>query len=142
MSETLIFYYSINDKNVVFCLWSNKVPDINISYDYILAALKKLVSINSVLPNEEPLAAFIADEIRSYGLEPVWHEVAPGRPNVYASLGAGPTDKFLVFSGHSDTVPPASDWEHDPFRPLESNGRLYGLGAINMKAGLACILIN
>jgi acetylornithine deacetylase/succinyl-diaminopimelate desuccinylase-like protein len=111
-----------------------------IDESYLHRTLRQMIRINSVLPNEEKLAAFIADEIRSMCIEPEWHEVAPGRPNVYATAELGSAEPFLVFSGHSDTVGPASDWATDPFEPVEQDGRLYGLGAINMKAGLACML--
>jgi acetylornithine deacetylase/succinyl-diaminopimelate desuccinylase-like protein len=107
---------------------------------YLLQSLRDMIRIDSVLPREEALAAYLADRIRELGSEPEWHEVAPGRPNVCATAELGNSDRFLVFSGHSDTVPAASGWETDPFEPFEKDGRLYGLGAINMKAGLACML--
>ncbi len=107
---------------------------------YLRRLLDSMIQIDSVLPHEEDLASFIAEEIRKFGLEPDWHEIAPGRPNVGAIAQLGPSDQFLVFSGHSDTVPAAEGWETDPFKPVERDGRLYGLGAINMKSGLACML--
>ncbi len=113
---------------------------VRIDPDYLKTILRRMISINSVLPHEEKLAEFIAGEIKSFGIEPIWHEVAPGRPNVYARAELGPGDRFLVISGHSDTVGPASDWETDPFEAVERNGKLYGLGSINMKSGLACAL--
>jgi len=113
---------------------------IEIDCEYLLDILKRMISIDSVLTHEQKLASYIAEEIRALGLEPEWHEIAPDRPNVYASADFGSDGKFLVFSGHSDTVPPASDWQSNPFTPVMSDGRLYGLGAINMKAGLACML--
>jgi len=116
------------------------MTQIAINPDYLLQALREMIRIDSVLPREEALAAYLAEEIREFGLEPEWHEVAPGRPNVYTTAELGKSDRFLVFSGHSDTVPAASGWETDPFEPFEKDGRLYGLGAINMKAGLACML--
>jgi len=116
------------------------MTQIAINPDYLLQTLREMIRINSVLPREEALAAYLAELIRELGLEPEWHEVAPGRPNVYATAELGKSDRFLVFSGHLDTVPAASGWETDPFEPLEKDGRLYGLGAINMKAGLACML--
>ncbi|MEW5922856.1 MAG: M20/M25/M40 family metallo-hydrolase [Candidatus Zixiibacteriota bacterium] len=116
------------------------MPEMSISHDYIVNLLKKMISIRSALPHEDPLAAFIADEIRTYGVEPIWHEIAPGRSNVYAFLDFGSGGKSLAFSGHSDTVPAASGWEHDPLSPIIAENRMYGLGAINMKAGLACMM--
>ena len=113
---------------------------INIDKQYLIETLKQLISINSILPNEAKISEFIADQLRGLGVEPEWHEVAPGRPNVYATAEIGTRDRFLVLSGHSDTVGVASGWETDPFVMTEQNGRLYGLGAINMKGGLACSL--
>lgn len=112
----------------------------NIDAEYLLHTLREMIRIPSVLPDEKRLAEFIAEEIRSMGIEPKLHEAAPGRPNVYARTGLGASPGFLVFSGHTDTVPPASDWKTNPFEPVEEQGRLYGLGAINMKSGLACAL--
>jgi len=112
-----------------------------IDMPYLLDVLKKMIRINSVLPQEEPLAEFIAGEIRKMGLEPEWHEVAPGRPNVYASADLGPGDRFLTLTGHTDTVDVAANWPTDPFEPIEKDGRLCGLGALDMKAGLACALM-
>lgn len=107
---------------------------------YLIDTLKAMVGIDSILPHEERLAEFIADELGAMGAKPEWHEVAPDRPNVYGTVDLGPTDRFLVFSGHSDTVGVASGWETDPFQLTERDGRLYGLGAVNMKGGLACSL--
>lgn len=107
---------------------------------YIKELLKKLISINSVLPHEQKISEFLAEEIRSYGIEPEWHEVAPSRPNVYATANLGNSDKFLIFSGHQDTVGAAAGWKTDPFKAVISDSRMYGLGSINMKSGLACML--
>ena len=72
--------------------------------------LKQVIEINSVLPHEEELAAFFADEIRSLGLEPEWHVIAPGRPNVYVTANLGSSDDMLLLTGHLDTVGVATNW--------------------------------
>ncbi len=107
---------------------------------YLIDILKRMIAIDSVLPHEQLLAEFIAEETRKMGIEPEWHEVSPGRPNVYAGLQFGEGGRCLSFSGHSDTVGAVSGWETDPFSAFEKDGRIYGLGAINMKSGLACML--
>jgi len=107
---------------------------------YLLDTLKQAIEINSVLPHEEELAAFFADEIRSLGLEPEWQVLAPGRPNVYATADFGASDDMLLLTGHLDTVGVAANWKTNPFEAIESEGRLYGLGALDMKAGLVCAL--
>lgn len=56
----------------------------------------------------------------------------PGKANLIATLGSGPGG--LVLAGHADTVPyDEGRWQHDPFRLTEKDGRLYGLGATDMK---------
>jgi acetylornithine deacetylase len=46
-----------------------------------------------------------------------------------------------VLSGHVDTVPLGTEpWQRDPFGAEISAGRLYGLGAYDMKGGVATIL--
>ena len=116
------------------------VADVVIDTDYLLSTLSSLIRIRSVLPEEEAIATFIAAELREMGVEPEWDEVSPGRPNVSATIPLGTRDRFLVFSGHSDTVEAASDWQTKAFEMIEKDGRLYGLGIVNMKAGLACQL--
>ncbi len=113
---------------------------ITINTAYLLDTLKQAIRINSIIPAEEALASFFAAKIGELGYEPSWHEVAPGRPNVYARADLGPNDRFLTLSGHLDTVDVAANWPSDPFEPVEHEGRLYGLGAMDMKAGLACAL--
>jgi acetylornithine deacetylase len=47
--------------------------------------------------------------------------------------------KSLIFNGHIDTVPPgdAQDWDQaDPYSGQISDGKLYGLGACDMKGGI------
>ena len=53
--------------------------------------------------------------------------------------GSGPS---LLFDGHVDTMPP-DGWTRDPLTPSVEGGRLYGLGACDMKGGLmaACMAV-
>lgn len=111
-----------------------------IDYDYLLDTLKDAVRINSVVPQEEKLSAFFAEKLKALGVDPEWHVVAEGRPNVYASAQLGPSDKFLLLTGHLDTVDVAAGWQTNPFEPVIQDGKLYGLGAFDMKAGLVCAL--
>ena len=50
----------------------------------------------------------------------------------------------MLFFGHTDTVDVKQGWESDPFavteRVVNGQTRWYGLGANDMKAGLAAIL--
>lgn len=108
--------------------------------DYTLRLLREMVAIDSVVGSEAELAEYLNRELRDLGLDCEMHEVEAGRPNVYARLqGTGP-GRRLNLCGHTDTVPVCEGWESDPLVPVVRDGRLYGLGTCDMKAGLACLL--
>ena len=111
-----------------------------IETNYLIKTLEESIQINSIIPYEELWAAYLADKIREMGLEPEWEEVAPGRPNVYVSADLGPSDRFLLLTGHSDTVDIAEGWPTDPFDPVQKEGKMYGLGSFDMKSGVVCAL--
>ena len=48
----------------------------------------------------------------------------------------------FCFAGHVDVVPPGAldAWSSDPFAPTISHGRLFGRGAADMKAAIACFI--
>lgn len=46
----------------------------------------------------------------------------------------------LIFSGHTDTVPLSSRWTINPFKGEIKNGKIFGLGASDMKAGLTSLI--
>lgn len=61
-------------------------------------------------------------------------------PSLLAHHQFKPGGRTLLFYGHLDTVEPTEGWT-SPFRPKLSEGKLYGLGACDMKAGLAALIL-
>lgn len=62
------------------------------------------------------------------------------RPNL-AATRKGRGGASLILSGHIDTVPRGTlPWSRDPFSGHIENGRLYGRGSNDMKAGIAANL--
>jgi len=113
--------------------------------DPTVQLLEDLVSIDSVNPSlapgargEEEIARRIAAECVAAGLTVDVTEVAPGRPNVVAVLEGRAPGPTLMFCGHVDTVGVAG--MEAPFQPVHRDGRLYGRGAQDMKAGVAAML--
>ncbi|MGO9661412.1 MAG: M20 family metallopeptidase [Acidimicrobiales bacterium] len=107
--------------------------------DETLWLLSELIAQPSENPpgNEGPCAQFLSSFLLKQGVACHLVEVAPGRPNLYATVGGpGPT---LVLCGHLDTVPAGGGWTGDPFKARLSGGRAYGRGACDMKAGLAAM---
>jgi acetylornithine deacetylase len=107
--------------------------------DETLWLLNELIAQPSENPpgNEGACAQFLSSFLLEHDVACRLVEVAPGRPNLYATIGGpGPT---LVLCGHLDTVPAGEGWTRDPFRGTLSRGRVYGRGACDMKAGLAAM---
>jgi succinyl-diaminopimelate desuccinylase len=107
---------------------------------YALRRLEEMISINSIVGQEGELAEYLRDKLEALGLNCEVQEVEPGRPNVYARLEGDGPGKRLNFNGHMDTVPVVEGWDTDPFTPVVKDGRVYGLGACDMKGGIACTL--
>ena len=99
--------------------------------------LAELVSIPSMSGEERRLAERIEALMTERGFSTRRLAIAPGRFNILAERsGSG---KPIGLYGHMDTVEPADGWV-DPFRLTESGDRLIGLGAWDMKGGLAAII--
>ena len=57
------------------------------------------------------------------------------------TIGSG--SPHLILASHYDTMPPGdlNAWRSDPYTLTRSDGMLYGLGAADMKAGIAAMLV-
>ncbi|NHJ01790.1 MAG: M20 family peptidase [Candidatus Heimdallarchaeota archaeon] len=108
--------------------------------NYTLKLLKNIIQINSTVGNEGELVEFLKNELESLGLKCTLDEVEPNRPNIYSKLIGINPGKKINYNGHTDTIPVVDGWETDPFEPIINNGKLYGLGACDMKAGIACAI--
>jgi succinyl-diaminopimelate desuccinylase len=115
-----------------------------------LAALtQELVRIDSVIrPETGNTEAGVVEFLRSWirrelGLEPAVETVEPGRENLFFTLDSGLPGPCLLLEGHTDVVSEGdrSRWSVDPFGGVLQNGRIYGRGACDMKAGLAVNLV-
>lgn len=102
---------------------------------------KELVSLQSYVDgssNEMLVSQWIYDYLKTNtNYKIIKQFITPERFNVIA-IGNKPV-KLLV-TGHTDTVIPSQDWTSNPFIPLERDGQIVGLGASDMKGGLASIL--
>ena len=65
---------------------------------------------------------------------------AGGKANLFATLGPGETNGY-VLSGHTDVVPvDGQDWSSDPFAVATRDGCAYGRGTADMKGFIAVAL--
>src|SRR5260370_27534011 len=102
--------------------------------------IAELVRRPSVRGDEKPVADFIANYLSDHGFAVDTDEIEPGRPNVTTSWGSD-DGKVLLLTGHTDTVPIGEGWQHDPLGAEIVDGRLYGRGSCDMKAGLAGMML-
>jgi succinyl-diaminopimelate desuccinylase len=121
-----------------------------INADDVITLTQQLVQIRSVFEpgksSEQTAAEFIAELLRSKGLKPLVETVVPGRPNVICDWSGtafnSSTHKTLMFEGHTDVVTEGdpSAWTHPPFAANIIDGKLYGRGSADMKAGVAAAI--
>ena len=109
-----------------------------------LEHLKKLVSIPSASGNENEVAEYCYRTVEAAGFRAEKIPTDDGRFVVYAKMQGGRPGKTLLFSGHIDTVPVVGGWDTDPhtavLKTVGGEERLYGLGASDMKSGIALML--
>jgi acetylornithine deacetylase/succinyl-diaminopimelate desuccinylase-like protein len=100
--------------------------------------LSKLVSIDSSFPNESRIGEFIEGYLKEEGMAVRRQYVSDGRFNIFAERkGSG---RPILLYGHMDTVIPHGRWHTNPLKLERDGDRLIGLGACDMKGGLAAIL--
>jgi acetylornithine deacetylase/succinyl-diaminopimelate desuccinylase-like protein len=100
----------------------------------------ELVAIRSYPGEEGEVQRHVAGWLRDNGLQPEFQPTEGDRPNVIARVdnGTGPT---LLLNGHVDTVLAVAGWSSDPWTPRRDGDRLYGLGAADMKSGVAAAML-
>jgi succinyl-diaminopimelate desuccinylase len=110
----------------------------------VVELTRELVRIRSVNPPgaEASVAALLARRAEAWGLECRLDSVAEGRPNLIVRVPGTGERPALLLSGHTDTVPPGeAPWDHDPFSGDLVDGTIWGRGTVDMKAGVAAMLV-
>ena len=112
----------------------------------VRADLERLVRIPSVsadpaaAPHLWECAGEVAALLREAGLPEVDVLTAgDSRPAVLGRRAAPPGAPTVLLYAHHDVQPPGdpAGWDSDPFTPAERDGRLFGRGAADDKAGVA-----
>jgi acetylornithine deacetylase len=125
----------------------------------LINTLQQLVRIPSLTGQETEAQEFMESRYHSLGLDvetfcadieeikqhPTYVEI-PGtyeaRPNVVGTLKGSDPSPSLILNGHVDVVSPEplDQWTFDPWGGEVKDGRLYGRGTVDMKAGVVANL--
>ena len=129
---------------------------INDNKDEIIAFVQELVRTPSLANHESGVQQIIHNKLNSIGLSskiipvifselehhPAFNDdgFSPdSRINVTAAWKGKNNAKSLILNGHVDVVPigPEKLWDDDPFSGNIIDGKIYGRGSCDMKAGLS-----
>lgn len=107
-----------------------------------LALSQALIRCPSVTPANEGALDVLQKALEDIGFAchrlPFSEEGAADVDNLYARFGTGAPN--FCYAGHTDVVPVGDPdaWSVDPFAAEIKDGKLYGRGASDMKASVAC----
>jgi acetylornithine deacetylase len=134
---------------------------VDANFDGEIEFLSEMVRFPSLRGNEAPIQDWLARQFatRGYAVDrftiadtplaahPKASPMVDADPaksvQVVASHRAkDPTGRSLIMQGHIDVVPegPAEMWTHPPYAAVIRDGWMYGRGANDMKAGVACMV--
>ena len=109
------------------------------------AALIRIPTVNPPGEEYDTCARFIGERLHACDFD-VHYVSAEGRPehttahprvNVIGRRAGASAHPLVHLNGHFDVVPAGDGWTVDPFGGLVRDGKIYGRGACDMKAGIA-----
>lgn len=121
------------------------IAEIEGSQGDAIKLLQDLIQIPSVNPpgDEKPVADLCAAYLRDLGLEVAQIEPVNKRVSNVARLRGSVGHPTLLFTSHTDTFPTGDEanWSYPPFAAEIHDGSIWGIGAKNMKSGLAAAMV-
>jgi len=133
-----------------FLLYADKIKKYILeNKEDLIQLTSDLISINTCNPpgsGNKVFAKFVEDWAQAAQLDVKidydYHENAENNPAIFVSIkgntiGNTKDSYYLCFQGHYDTITVVEGWKTDPHRPVLNGNCLYGLGATDMKGGVA-----
>ncbi|WP_422486828.1 M20 family metallopeptidase [Gudongella sp. DL1XJH-153] len=109
--------------------------------------LAELISIYSPYLKEEEVMEYVLKWFKVRDIPAEYHRYSEDRIlkyngiNVVGRLKGDSDGPRILLNGHVDTVEKTEDWSTDPTEPIRDGDKLYGLGALDMKSGVAAIMM-
>lgn len=107
----------------------------------IIRFTQQVVQTRSIVnENHEAVTNLTRNKYQSLGLETHLVEEVKTKLNVIGHLKGIGGEKSIGYYSHHDTMPieEPSKWKHDPLGAEIEDGKIYGVGAADCKAGIAC----
>lgn len=119
----------------------NKIRELTRDYEKELVEFcRELIKTPSVngKENEKEIAELVVALAKKLGLPQKLIALDKNRPNIFVGKNFN-KKSGLLFVAHLDTVPTGdiNKWKHKPFGSEIEDGKLFGRGAIDCKAGIA-----
>jgi acetylornithine deacetylase/succinyl-diaminopimelate desuccinylase-like protein len=121
-----------------------------ITRDECAALTKQLCDIPSPTGSEREIGEFILDWYSRQGIKPIRQEIDPNRINAVGIVEGKGTGTSLQINGHMDTSYTGTEEDRMFCKELEPvselrgairDGKVFGLGASNMKSGVAAFMV-
>jgi acetylornithine deacetylase len=106
------------------------------------AMIDRLIAFNTVSRDSNlGLIEWVRDYLTKQGATTrLTHDASGKKANLFATLGDS-NKPGLILSGHTDVVPvDGQNWDTDPFKATEKDGKLYARGSADMKGFIGIIL--
>ncbi|MEH6494978.1 MAG: succinyl-diaminopimelate desuccinylase [Pseudomonas marincola] len=112
----------------------------------VIELTQELMRCPSVTPHDAGALSVLQTVLEAIGFEctrlTFSDDNTPDVENLYARYGTQAPN--FCFAGHTDVVPPGdlNSWSVDPFDSIIKDGMLFGRGAADMKAAVACFAVS
>jgi acetylornithine deacetylase len=119
--------------------WFHPKPEESHEADVQAAIRKRMQTLGAEVKTWEP----DVQKLSKYEGKPGYYpdHRFEGRPNQAAVLKGSGGGRSILLTGHVDVVPAASGWTVDPFSGERKNGIIYGRGTVDMKGGIAAMIM-
>ncbi|WMJ78202.1 MULTISPECIES: M20 family metallopeptidase [unclassified Sedimentibacter] len=110
--------------------------------------LDNLIRIKSKFFHEEEIMSFVFNWLKKNNIDVNFHYYEDKKvtgfkgTNLIGSIEGSEDGPVILLNCHLDTVGECTGWTKDPYIPVIENGKMYGLGALDMKSGCAAALIS
>jgi acetylornithine deacetylase len=106
----------------------------------IVQLVKEMVSIPSTTNKEGAMSDWTFEKLVQLGLDVRRLPVEESGDTIIGWIDAPRKNPAMMLNFHMDTFDAFRGWDTEPFKPVVKSGRIYGLGAHDMKGGGACLI--